>query len=387
MGRRKKMKNLILTLTVALVLAGCLIYRPYDETRANVQVYDRSDAYQTYGEISIAFIYDYLGQFGYWINYSSYGHVWVPRGVGRHWRPYTRGRWVWTEYGWTWFSDFKWGWVPFHYGRWGWDRRLGWFWVPDIIWAPAWVVWRFGDFYIGWAPLPPGAEFVVGYGLRWQTREIPHHHWVFVEGRRFGEKKLYHWVIPPERNVTIINFTGMRDKFTVRDRQTIINDGVSPYEIEKLSRRPVERVTLKEVKSPEETTMQRDELRLYKPTVRPDSNPPARVIRDDEIDQKINMEQETERLKEIEDIHRNEEKILEDTQKMEIKRLKQQTEEEVKAAPPQEKQKKNSELQAKIEDLKKKHESEKQDLQKRQAEEKEVIKKGSLKKKSETEKH
>ena len=69
------------------------------------------------------------------------------------------GRWVYTEeWGWYWVSDEEeadWGWVAFHYGRWAHDRRLGWFWVPGDEWAPAWVDWRRGDDYVGWAPLPP----------------------------------------------------------------------------------------------------------------------------------------------------------------------------------------------------------------------------------------
>jgi hypothetical protein len=387
--QEEKMKNLILTLMMAILVASCLVYAPYDENRssATTKRYEQPYISQTYGEISIAFIYDYLGRFGYWVSYSPYGYVWVPRGAGRHWRPYTRGRWVWTDYGWTWFSDYEWGWIPFHYGRWGWDRHLGWFWVSDIVWAPAWVVWRFGDFYVGWAPLPPEVEFVVGYGLRWRAKEIPPHHWIFVEGRRFGERRLHNWVIPPERNMTIINFTSLRDRITVRDRQTIINDGISRHEIERISRRPVTRVTVKEVQKPEETGMQMDELRLYKPTIKSDSNPPKMLIKAEEVEQKMSPEREIERPEEIEDIHRQEIRILEKTQKMEIERLKQQTEEEVKAVPPEEKQKKSSELQAKIEELKKKHESEKLDMQKRQAEEKEMVKRGSLRKKSETEKH
>lgn len=31
--------------------------------------------------------------------------------------------------------------------------------MPDTEWGPAWVVWRMGDDYCGWAPLPPRARF------------------------------------------------------------------------------------------------------------------------------------------------------------------------------------------------------------------------------------
>jgi hypothetical protein len=44
-------------------------------------------------------------------------------------------------------------------------RQYGWCWVPDTQWGPAWVSWRSGSDYSGWAPLPPGARYVDGQGF------------------------------------------------------------------------------------------------------------------------------------------------------------------------------------------------------------------------------
>ncbi|MGZ4886752.1 MAG: DUF6600 domain-containing protein, partial [Candidatus Aminicenantales bacterium] len=96
-------------------------------------------------ELDINYCYDYLSPFGSWVNLDPYGYVWTPRQMGYRWRPYADGHWVWTDYGWTWISDFDWGWMPFHYGRWGWDDDCGWFWVPGTVWGPAWVTWRYSD--------------------------------------------------------------------------------------------------------------------------------------------------------------------------------------------------------------------------------------------------
>lgn len=60
-----------------------------------------------------------------------------------------------TEYGWTWVSDWDWGWAPFHFGRWAVMTGLGWGWVPGTQWGPAWVSWRAGGGFVGWAALPP----------------------------------------------------------------------------------------------------------------------------------------------------------------------------------------------------------------------------------------
>ena len=48
----------------------------------------------------------------------------------------------------------SWGVVTYHYGRWYEDPREGWVWVPGSTWAPAWVSWREGGGYCGWALRP-----------------------------------------------------------------------------------------------------------------------------------------------------------------------------------------------------------------------------------------
>lgn len=382
------MKKLGLVLILILLATSCIMYVPYDESRnRGARTYEPPPApvAPVYGEISISYIYDYLGNYGFWVYYNPYGYVWIPRGAGRHWRPYTHGRWAWTDYGWTWISHDPWGWIPFHYGRWGWDNRLGWFWVPDVVWAPAWVIWRFGDLYLGWAPLPPGVDFVPGYGLRWGRRDLPHHYWIFIEGHRFNSNQLRAWILPPERNITIINYTVVRDRYTVRDRNVVINDALSPQEIERLTRRPVTKVSVREVKKPEEAGGGIDEVRIYRPQIKQESTAPKTVLKSEEAEQRISRLEDN-RTENVEVIHRQEESLLERTQKLEIERLKRQADEEARNAPPQERQKKLSEVQSRLEELKKKHEQEKQELQKRQAEEKKVIRKENLKRKADEEK-
>jgi len=95
-----------------------------------------------------------LDQYGDWRTMPAYGNVWIPRGLGPDWRPYSFGHWVWIPFcGWTWVGYDPWGWAPFHYGRWQWDAFYGWYWIPTTIWGPAWVSWWWGWDYYGWAPL------------------------------------------------------------------------------------------------------------------------------------------------------------------------------------------------------------------------------------------
>src|SRR5207248_814128 len=105
--------------------------------------------------------YTKLEPYGAWLETSDYGYVWQPRQAesSRSWRPYTTGRWVYTDAGWTWISEEPFGWATYHYGRWTRLGGVGWVWVPGNQWAPAWVSWRKSNDYVGWAPLPPEARF------------------------------------------------------------------------------------------------------------------------------------------------------------------------------------------------------------------------------------
>ncbi|MEN9798248.1 MAG: hypothetical protein RL653_1944 [Pseudomonadota bacterium] len=107
-----------------------------------------------------------LSPYGDWVMTSGWGAAWRPwpSVVGPDFVPYvTGGRWVSTGYGWMFVTGWSWGWAPFHYGRWFFDPVWGWLWLPGNAWAPAWVEWRYGGGYVGWAPLgPPG--WSMGYG-------------------------------------------------------------------------------------------------------------------------------------------------------------------------------------------------------------------------------
>ena len=77
---------------------------------------------ETYRRAPVAdygMFYDSLSSYGSWFETPDYGYVWQPVIVREvSWRPYTRGRWVCSDYGWTWLSDEPFGWATYHYGRW-----------------------------------------------------------------------------------------------------------------------------------------------------------------------------------------------------------------------------------------------------------------------------
>jgi len=185
----------------------------------------------------ISFFYDELSPYGEWFQIQGYGWVWTPNNVPHGWRPYTHGRWAYTDDGWTWISDWEWGWGPFHYGRWLLDNQYGWVWVPGREWAPAWVAWRSGPGWIGWAPLPPGA----GVDFRASIEgAISSFGWSFIEDRLFLEANLRINIISPARNRSIIPVTQNVTNYAVVQNR-IVNRSINVDQIERIVRGPVPR--------------------------------------------------------------------------------------------------------------------------------------------------
>jgi hypothetical protein len=178
-----------------------------------------------------------LTPYGSWIEVRSYGRCWRPMRVTVGWRPYCEGYWVWTDCGWFWVSEEPWAWACYHYGRWVLDPEIGWVWVPDIEWAPAWVSWRVGGGYIGWAPLPPSGFLFAHH---------PEPPWfVFVGASRFRETIRPSTVVV--NNTTVFNQTTevnniKRESRTLdgsQPRTVVVNPGPGRAAVEQATGRRV----------------------------------------------------------------------------------------------------------------------------------------------------
>jgi hypothetical protein len=196
------------------------------------------------GTASISYFHEQLSPYGRWVDRDGYGQVWVPY-VAAGWRPYTTGHWVYTDQGWAWVADESWGWAPFHYGRWFYADG-GWGWVPGTVWAPAWVAWRNGGGYVGWAALPPAVGFSFGVGVVFGGVDlnvaIAPAYYSFVSERAILEPRLATVIVAPERNVTIIRNTTNITNYTVVNNR-VVNNGVSVQRIQQVTGRPVPRVS------------------------------------------------------------------------------------------------------------------------------------------------
>ena len=156
--------------------------------------------------------YDRLQSDGQWFNDETYGNVWQPDTASndQYWRPYTDGRWVYTDRGWTWVSNEKFGWATYHYGRWARLNGKGWVWIPGDKWAPAWVSWRESDDYVGWAPLPPEAEADQDVKIEgWADNyyDIGPTAYVFLRTTDLGNENYRNFIASPGDNIDFISRT------------------------------------------------------------------------------------------------------------------------------------------------------------------------------------
>ena len=217
--------------------------------------------------------YDALAPYGTWVS-TSYGYGWCPMDVSVGWRPYTVGRWLYSNAGWMWISDDPWGSVPYHYGRWYYDDDYGWVWIPGDVWAPAWVSWRFGGDYVGWAPLPPDVGWTVGIGFRYSTasidRRLDSHEWCFVPARNFAGVRVDRYVYPQSRNVTLIRSTRNVTRYVATGTMPA-ERGLRPEWISRAAGRRVTTYRLNEVASRTYGTrpaVRGNEITVFRPKLR-----------------------------------------------------------------------------------------------------------------------
>jgi hypothetical protein len=194
--------------------------------------------------VDVSIFYEDLNEGGDWFEHPRHGYVWSPD-VDRSWRPYSRGRWIYTsEYGWFWDSDEPFGWAVYHYGRWGFDEADGWYWVPGRRWGPAWVAWRYGDEYAGWAPLPPGAVWSAELGIVYNNdfhvsvRYDPF--WIFVRPRYITYYNPYRFARPRNRYRSIFRYTRPAAGLVYVDGRIFFR-GIGPRQYRRVARRSLPR--------------------------------------------------------------------------------------------------------------------------------------------------
>ena len=243
--------------------------------------------------------YDQLSDQGQWVQTDNYGYAFQPTVTDPNWAPYTDGHWVYTDDGWTWVSDEPWGWATYHYGRWVNIVNTGWCWIPGYRWAPAWVSWRYGGGYCGWAPLPPetfvGAEYAqpgvyVGAGFHFGgdvdvSFNIGPGCYNFVPVGCMGARNYRGYYIDRSHNYVVINNTTNITNLNIggpgraRNFRGINAGGPPLAQINAHAQNRVQTVRLTEATRPGRAHLSGDSLAVYAPRVNGASVHQARPAR------------------------------------------------------------------------------------------------------------
>lgn len=213
----------------------------------------RTASAQSYGGVSFDLFYQELSPYGVWEHDPHHGDIWFPY-VEQDFRPYgTNGYWTMTEYGNTWVSNYPWGWAAFHYGRWVHTPYRGWGWIPGYEWGPAWVEWRSGNGYYGWAPMAPRMTVAV---------HVPINLWIFVPRRHIYATHIPRYWTYGRRNIY--------NRTTVINNTYIVNNhhyygGPGRRDIERSVGRRVDVNTVRYTDRPGATRVDRNAVAVYRP--------------------------------------------------------------------------------------------------------------------------
>ena len=223
-------------------------------------------------QVNYNYFYQTLAPYGTWVEVADHGWCWQPTVaiVDVGWRPYcNRGRWLWTDNGWYWQSDYSWGWAPFHYGRWYRSPAHGWVWAPDTIWGPAWVTWRYSDSYCGWAPLPPGAYIDAGVGFRFGGNSVTVGFdfglvpdcYNFIPTAYFCDRTPWYYCLPRTRVVNVFNHTTIINNYIIgSNNRTIVHVGPGTDAIARVARHEIRKVTVRDMNPASSTLIKADRL-------------------------------------------------------------------------------------------------------------------------------
>ena len=206
---------------------------------------------------NVAYFNASLAPYGTWVEVEGYGRCWQPTVVvgNSGWRPYSdRGRWIYTDAGWYWMSDYSWGATTFHYGRWLSHPRWGWCWWPDNVWAPSWVSWRYSGDYCGWAPLPPAAYYRSGVGFSYYGSSVGVNFgfglgascFTFVSWGHFRDPHPYHYRVASHQVTQIYNHTTIVNNYGRGRNNTVVNHGIPADRVREHTRTELRPVSLRD---------------------------------------------------------------------------------------------------------------------------------------------
>jgi hypothetical protein len=125
------------------------------------------------------------------------------------------------------------------------------------VWGPAWVCWRYEERHCGWAPLPPGADFRPGIGLKFHARPVSAEcdfglrprAFRFIPFQHFNDHHLPRFAVAHDQADRIFHATRVSMGIGARG-STAMNLGISPGMVSAATRTPVHPIAIRETATP-----------------------------------------------------------------------------------------------------------------------------------------
>jgi hypothetical protein len=227
-------------------------------------------------------------------------------------------------------------------------------------------------------------EFVAGIGIGSLPYDFPDYYWIFIEGRYFQYDYLDRYVLPHERNRTVVRLTVHKANLTVRNRQ-LINQGIDIDQVSRLTRSEVSRYEVEEGQRPGQSRISGNAVKIFRPAVKKNEVAKPKVfwekeeaeekvpeIRTDDLENRLSPPELEQRLRGDQE---KEMRLLEQSQEREGVELRKKIDDEEKlAGSSAEREKIRKEAEAKASELKKDHAEEKAKITERHQAEEKVVK-------------
>jgi len=220
------------------------------------------------------------------------------------------------------------------------------------------------------------------------SNRLPDSSWIFVDGRYFYNNHLNRYVLPWERNLTIINYTVQKTNIVMRNR-LVINNGIDINHVNGISRQRVTKHQLANSPNAGKAKIDRGRIEVFKPVIsKNETASPKTVIDRNEVKEKIYREKirksgvsEAEWVVKKNQAQERELEVMEKSQKMELLEIERKIEVEKRSArSPAEKNKVEKKYKEKSVKLKEQHKKEKYSLKQRHEKEKTKVNKKKVKK-------
>ena len=152
-------------------------------------------------------------------------------------------------------------------------------WVPETVWAPAWVSWRRSSDHMVWAPLPPGRDNDVTIEVA--VTDIPDEYWVAVPADHFLDDDIsVAVVVDDSERVRVVDAAEPVGNVVIKNN-IVVNNVIDIDYVRKVTHKDVKTVTVKETDDPTKAGKgSGDQVAIFNSEVKEDRDAKPKDVKD-----------------------------------------------------------------------------------------------------------